>query len=223
MSGIDGIRPAGIDNAYYVMDGGREALATRTAARDACAMGFDGNAYRPWSPATSKLASMVVKGMRVPINRDSRVLYLGAASGTTVSHVADIACDGIVFAVEFAPRPARDLLKVAESWPNVIPIVADARQPADYPGFIGAVDVIYQDVAQPGQASIARGNAEKYLVSGGFLVLAIKAKSISSTGKVGDIYRDELRELEGVFEVLEKASLEPLHHGHLAVIARYRR
>jgi fibrillarin-like rRNA methylase len=223
MSAVKGVRPTGIDNAYFLRIDDEELLSTLTKFPDSGSIMYEGNVYRPWSPATSKLASMIVKGMKVPLNRYSMVLYLGAASGTTVTHVADIAADGIVYAVEFAPRPARDLLKAIENRINVVPIIADARRPELYPPYIERVDVVYQDVAQPGQADIAIANSNRYLKSGGTLIMAIKAKSISSTENVGDIFRRELKKLETEFEILEKSSLEPFHHGHLAVTGKYKR
>ncbi len=223
MSAARSIRTAGIDNVYFLLVDDEELLSTLTQFPDSGSIMHEGKAYRPWSPATSKLASMIVKGMKVPLNRGSRVLYLGAASGTTVTHVADIATDGMVYAVEFAPRPARGLLKAIEKRINVIPMIADARRPELYPPYIDKVDVIYQDVAQPGQADIAIANSGRYLKSGGSLIMAIKAKSISSTESVGDIFRRELRKLEAEFEILEKTSLEPFHHGHLAIIGKYKR
>jgi fibrillarin-like pre-rRNA processing protein len=222
MSIARGIRPAGMDNVYFIELDGKEMLSTMTHFPDPDAIEFEGKTYRPWNPATSKLASMIMKGMKIPLNRGSKVLYLGAASGTTVTRVSDIADEGLVYAVEFAPRPARDLLRAIEDRVNVIPIVADARYPEKYPPFIDSVDVIYQDVAQPGQAGIAIANADKYLKPGGTLIMAIKAKSISTTGNVGDIYREELESLEKSFDVLDKMSLEPLHHDHLAVLCKYR-
>jgi len=217
------IRPSGIDNVYFIIRDDRELLCTLTSNPGEDGIDFEGQLYRPWNPAVSKLASMLLKGMRVPLKRDSRILYLGAASGTTVSRVADIAAGGIVYAVEFAPRPARDLLKTIENRMNVVPIIADARYPEKYPPFIDSVDVIYQDVAQPDQARIANANADKYLKSGGTLVLAVKAKSISSTDNVGDIFRNELKELETRFDIVDKMSLEPLHHNHMAVMGKYKR
>jgi fibrillarin-like pre-rRNA processing protein len=217
------VRPAGIDNVFYITSDDKDMLSTLTHYPDIDTPALEGACYRLWSPATSKLASMIMKGMDVPLNKSSIVLYLGAASGTTVTRVADIASDGIVYAVEFAPRSARDLLRAIEDRINVMPVIADARQPEKYPPFIDKVDVIYQDVAQPDQAAIANANAERYLKNGGYLIMAIKAKSISSTENVGDIFREELQTLEKDFQILEKASLEPLHHGHLAVIARYKK
>ena len=48
------------------------------------------------------------------------MLYLGAASGTTVSHVSDVVGeDGLVFAVEFSHRSGRDLINMAKKRTNV--------------------------------------------------------------------------------------------------------
>merc|ERR550532_3072536 len=63
----------------------------------------------------------------------SKVLYLGAASGTTVSHVSDVVGpEGMVYAVEFSHRSGRDLLNVAKKRTNVVPIIEDARHPHKY-------------------------------------------------------------------------------------------
>lgn len=82
----------------------------------------------------------------------TQVLYLGAAAGTTVSHVADIVGpSGCVYAVEFAHRPGRDLINMAKSRTNVIPIIEDARHPLKYRMLVGMVDTVFADVAQPDQ------------------------------------------------------------------------
>lgn len=47
--------------------------------------------YRVWNPFRSKLAAGILGGVdNIYIAPGKKVLYLGAASGTTVSHVADI-------------------------------------------------------------------------------------------------------------------------------------
>lgn len=47
--------------------------------------------YRVWNPFRSKLAAAILGGVdQIHMPPGSKVLYLGAASGTTVSHVADI-------------------------------------------------------------------------------------------------------------------------------------
>ena len=47
--------------------------------------------YRVWNPFRSKLAAAILGGVdQIHMKPGSKVLYLGAASGTTVSHVSDI-------------------------------------------------------------------------------------------------------------------------------------
>ena len=78
--------------------------------------------YRQWDPFRSKLAAAVKKGLKVwPMRPDSNVLYLGASSGTTPSHLAD-ATSGTVYCVEFSKRMMRELMSVCERKPNMVPI-----------------------------------------------------------------------------------------------------
>lgn len=47
--------------------------------------------YRVWNPFRSKLAAGILGGLdEIHIAPGKKVLYLGAASGTSVSHVADV-------------------------------------------------------------------------------------------------------------------------------------
>lgn len=47
--------------------------------------------YRAWNPFRSKLGAAILGGVsNIWICPGAKVLYLGAASGTTVSHVSDI-------------------------------------------------------------------------------------------------------------------------------------
>ena len=47
--------------------------------------------YRVWNPFRSKLAAAILGGVeKIHMMPGAKVLYLGAASGTTVSHVSDI-------------------------------------------------------------------------------------------------------------------------------------
>jgi rRNA 2'-O-methyltransferase fibrillarin len=87
--------------------------------------------YRVWNPFRSKLASSIVGGIEnIYMAPGSKVLYLGAASGTTVSHVSDlVGPSGAVYAVEFSKRSGRDLVNMAKKRPNIIPIIEDARHP----------------------------------------------------------------------------------------------
>ena len=107
--------------------------------------------YRVWNPFRSKLAAAVVGGVdNIYMQPGSKVLYLGAASGTTVSHVADlVGPEGVVYAVEFSKRSGRDLLNMAKKRTNVVPIIEDARYPNKYRMIVPMVDVVFADVAQP--------------------------------------------------------------------------
>ena len=137
--------------------------------------------YRFWEPSRSKLGAALVRGLKnMPIQPGSRVLYLGAASGTTPSHVSDVVGEsGIVFAVEFSPISMRDLLKVCEQRPNLLPLLQDARFPGKYEKVVGGnVDVVYEDVADPQQARIMIENAKVFLKKGGWGLLAVKARSV---------------------------------------------
>jgi fibrillarin-like pre-rRNA processing protein len=148
------------------------------------------------------------------------VLYLGAASGTTVSHVADFA--GPTYAVEFAPRPVRDLLDVADSRARLFPLLADARRPERYAHVVESdVDAIVQDVATRGQATVAVRNRQ-FLADDGRLIAAIKARSEDVTARPDSVFEDALDELRSAYEVLETTRLDPLHEDHLGVVARPR-
>jgi fibrillarin-like pre-rRNA processing protein len=172
--------------------------------------------YRLWSPQRSKLAALLKKEENVPLRPDHIVLYLGAASGVTVSHLADIV--SLVYAVEFAPRVARDLVRISERLQNVVPLVADAIKP-DYGHIIELVDFLYQDIAQPRQAEIAITNAEMFLQTGGYACIMIKARSIDVTAKPKSVFKKEVKKLEELLDIMCVHELEPYYKAHAAVIA----
>jgi hypothetical protein len=58
---------------------------------------------------------------------------------------------GVVYAVEFSHRSGRDLINMAKTRPNIVPIVEDARHPLKYRMLVGMVDTVFADVAQPDQ------------------------------------------------------------------------
>jgi fibrillarin-like pre-rRNA processing protein len=140
---------------------------------------IDGKQYRSWNPYRSKLAASLLKEY-VPrkLTDDAMVLYLGAASGTTVSHVSDIACKGVVFAVEHSAVAAKKLLDVVEYRENIIPVYADANHPERYESIVPMVDFLYQDISQRNQADIFSRNIKRYLRRDGEAVIMVKARSI---------------------------------------------
>ncbi|KAG2157002.1 fibrillarin-like protein, partial [Suillus clintonianus] len=176
--------------------------------------------YRVWNPFRSKLAAGVLGGMdKIFIEPGKKVLYLGAASGTSVSHVADIVGpEGVVYAVEFSPRSGRDLINMAKKRTNVIPIVEDARLPNRYRMLVSTVDVIFADVAQPDQARIVIHNAQFFLKDGGHVVISIKASCIDSTAAPSAVFVQEVQKLrENKFKPIEQITLEPYERDHAMV------
>ena len=153
--------------------------------------------YRVWNPFRSKLAAGILGGLDdIFIKPGASVLYLGAASGTSVSHVADIVGpEGRVYAVEFSHRSGRDLITMATHRTNVIPIIEDARHPLRYRMLVGMVDVIFADVAQPDQARIVGLNAHLFLKVDGGVVVSIKANCIDSTAKPEVVFANEVKKM----------------------------
>ena len=205
--------PAGVERREF---DGRESLATR--GEPVSGEPTDGD-WRRWDPRRSKLGAMLERGMETGLAGDETVLYLGAAAGTTVSHVADFA--GPTYAVEFAARPARDLLAVCGPRPNLFPLLKDARKPETYAHVVEPVDVVIQDVATRGQARVALAN-RRFLRDDGRLLLAVKARSEDVARDPDEVFDEVLEALEEGFEVLETRSLEPYHDDHLGVVARPR-
>jgi fibrillarin-like pre-rRNA processing protein len=175
----------------------------------------NGRELREWNPSRSKAAAAVKKGIELGIEEDDEVLYLGAASGTTVSHFSDIARDGYVVAVEYSKEVARDLVSLAEKRENIAPVIADARKPGEYADFMEKADIVYQDISQRDQAAILAKNCERFLSDEGTALIAVKAQSISSTRDAGEVFEEVKGELADDFEILEETRLEPHEKDHL--------
>jgi len=154
---------------------------------------------RQWDYYRSKLAAAIKNGLaQLPIKPGSVVLYLGAAEGTTVSHVADIIGEeGIVIGVDVSERVMRKFIILCERRQNIIPIIADADRPWTYKEYFTGkkISVLYQDVSQKNQALIFLKNAEYFLKEGSYGLLAIKAKSISQEKTAEEIFSEEVAKL----------------------------
>ncbi|MEM2953241.1 MAG: fibrillarin-like rRNA/tRNA 2'-O-methyltransferase, partial [Candidatus Bathyarchaeia archaeon] len=126
------------------LEDGSQRLATKNLTPGRNVYGerlirFEGVEYRLWDPFRSKLAAAILKNIKaVPIKPNHQVLYLGAASGTTASHVSDIVGEkGHVYCVEFASRAIRELINnVCTYRLNMLPILEDARFPERYAQYI---------------------------------------------------------------------------------------
>jgi fibrillarin-like pre-rRNA processing protein len=183
---------------------------------------WEDNEFRVWNPKRSKACAMLKKGTKnFPFQKDSKILYLGAASGTTASHLSDIACRGILFCVEFSKRSFSDLVYLCEIRKNMIPVFADANKPSTYRGIVGNVDVIYQDISQRDQTKIFLKNVDAFLSAHGFGILMVKARSIDVTAKPKEIFARAEREIKkNGLKVLENIPLKPFEKDHAAIIVK---
>ena len=166
---------------------------------------------------------------------------MGAASGTSVSHVSDVVgpegiltllfefsiiflfYSGMVYAVEFSHRSGRDLLNVAKKRTNVVPIIEDARHPHKYRMLVPMVDCVFSDVAQPDQARIVALNAQYFLKNGGHFVISIKANCIDSTAEPEAVFAGEVKKMQAEkMKPQEQVTLEPYERDHAVVVGIYR-
>lgn len=182
---------------------------------------IDNIEYRFWDPNRSKLCAAIKKGLQnIYIKEGDMVLYLGAATGTTSSHVADLIGDkGIAYCIEFAPISFRNLIHVCEKRTNMIPIMGDARKPDMY-NDVGKVDIVYEDVAQPDLADILLSNCRYFLKKGGYAMLAVKSQSIDVTKKPEDTYKKTIEKIQKELTILETIILDPYEKDHMFIVAQ---
>jgi len=212
------------------LEDGAQRLATKNLTPGRNVYGerlirHEGVEYRVWDPFRSKLAAAILKNLKtVPIKPGHKVLYLGAASGTTASHVSDMVGEkGHVYCVEFASRSIRELVNnVCAFRLNMSPILEDARFPEKYAMFIsGKVDDVYCDIAQPEQAKVLADNADLFLKKSGWIMLAVKAQSIDVTKEPTEIYKREVKVLKNRgFRIEETVHLEPYDKAHAMIVAQ---
>jgi fibrillarin-like pre-rRNA processing protein len=177
-----------------------------------------GKEYREWDPRRSKLSAyLTVGGRSFPFEEGSKVLYLGASSGTTPSHVADICSEGKVYCVEFAQRMFRELVGTCETRPNMMPILGDATRPSEYSMFTDGVDIVYQDVAQKMQAKILCDNMDAFGARYG--MVAVKARSEDVTASPESVFRDAERVIKDRgYRVIDDEPLEPFEKAHAMIV-----
>lgn len=212
---------------FWIRSDGEEKLATENLVAGNSVyrerlVRRKGVEYRLWDPFRSKLAAAIMNGLKAfPFGNKSAVLYLGASTGTTISHISDIVGHGgIVFGVEHTSRVAREFLdRVASHRKNIIPIIQDARRPREYVGAFGKVDVVYSDIAQPDQTRIALENCSAYLKNGGHFFLVIKTRSIDAVRSPKKVIGEEISKLDD-YEILQTINLHPYDKDHAMVLAR---
>ncbi len=182
----------------------------------------NGAEYREWDASKSKLAAAILKGSpNIGIRKNDAVLYLGSASGTTASHVSDIVGkEGLIFAVDVAPRVMRDLIFLCYERKNIVPILANANKVDELKERISAADIVYQDVAQKNQVEIFLKNIDLFLKADGYALIAVKARSIDVTKQPKQIFREVKEILEKNLVIIDYRELEPFQKDHCMFICK---
>ncbi|HEV2449995.1 MAG TPA: fibrillarin-like rRNA/tRNA 2'-O-methyltransferase [Thermoplasmata archaeon] len=214
-----------LDRLWRVTEGERTHLFTQSLAVPPSLYGErvlhrGERAFRHFDPFRSKLAAALIRSPRLtPPRPGERWLYLGAAGGTTASHVADLtAPTGEVFAIERSPRPGLRLLEIANRLPGLFPILADARRPEEYRELVPLVDGLYADVSQPDQAAIVKENARLHLRDGGRFLFVLKLSSLSRDASPEENLGRVERELQPLLHVQERINLLPFHRAHVLLV-----
>ncbi len=170
--------------------------------------------YREWVGKRSKLGAAIYKNLRTfAFKNDSIVLYLGASSGTTCSHLSDIVTDGMIFGIDLAPRIFYKFVELSKERKNLYPILADANNIKEY-SFVPKCDIVFQDIAQKDQVRIFVKNCGKFLKKNGVGYLSVKSRSIDVTAhpsKIFDMVRNQLKQR---FNIIEERALAPFEKDH---------
>lgn len=181
----------------------------------------DNSIFREVEPKRSKLfASIAKKISQLGIKEDSKILYLGASHGYTVSFLCDVVNKGNIYALDFAPRVVRDLVFLCEYKENIAPMMEDANRPENYKDKIDEVDVVFMDIAQKEQVKIFLKNCDMFLKVGGFGILALKARSVDVTKHPKDIFKITRAQLENYMSVVDYRELAPYEMDHALFVCK---
>jgi len=176
----------------------------------------DGKKYRAWNPYRSKMAAAILKGLKeMWIGKKTRILYLGVANGTTASHMADIAKDGMIYGVEISFKAMKDFVELCKKRDNLIPILADASKPDSYAAMVESVDLLYQDISQKNQVEIFLKNMEKFDVEKA--IIMVKARSIDVVMEPKKVFKMVREEIEKKHKVKQIIKLDPYARDHAAI------
>ena len=192
-----------------------------------------GKEWRAWQPHSSKLGAGLRRARGGALGQDgvkamlpapgSTALYLGAGHGTSLSHLHDHMCgaqnhrEGTLLAVDISPRCIRDLIRLAEVRPGLLPILADARDPHALAPFLAKrVNWLFQDVSQSGQVEMFVEMARRFLAPGGTGILSLKAASerFREGGDRAQFEAAEAALVEAGFELIEVIDLAGHEENH---------
>ncbi len=183
---------------------------------------INGIEYRQWNPFKSKYCAAIANGLKKNIfEKNSTILYLGSAEGTTVSHVSDIVGDnGEIYCVDISTIAMQKLTALSEIRQNILPILADAGNIKEYQEYFeDKVDSIFIDISQRDQIEIFLKNSV-FLKSGSYGGISLKTRSISQSEKISEILEKEKQKLIKDFEIEQIINLEPFEKQHYFILVK---
>ncbi len=176
----------------------------------------EGIFYRSWNPYKSKIGAGLINGIKdFPITNTSNILYLGSSTGTTVSHISDIAKNGKVFTVDLARDMMIIMMHLVYNRKNIYPIFENAQNPQNY-SFVKntEIDIIIQDIACRDQIDILIKNSNIFLKKGGKILLALKTQCINSSIPSETVMKEQEKILRNHFNIKQIINLEPYEKDH---------
>jgi len=210
---FDGIYSDGRKNYTENMVKGKKVYGERL-------LSVKGKEFREWNPFRSKFGAGLKKGVPSPLKTGQNILYLGAAEGTTISHISDIVKEkGMIIGIDISARVMQKLVELSEERENLIPYLIDANNTEETKKELNDVefDFMFQDISQKNQTEIFLNNAKVFLKKGKPAMISIKARSISQKSSA-KILQEEKQKLEKEFIVKQYAFLEPFQKDHLLVL-----
>lgn len=176
---------------------------------------------RRWDPRHSKLmAYLALGGKRWPFHADSRVLYLGAAQGETLSHLSDVCHEGTLFGVEHSLIPFHKLHFRSRERANLYPLLADARQPQTYRHIVSQADVVVQDVATKTQLDLFLANLAAFCGPGALGYMMVKPRCIDVARPPNKIIEEVERGLTREHKLVERVSLHRYAKEHVCLVVK---
>lgn len=171
---------------------------------------------REWNPKHSKIAAAIKKGFKLNLNPNSKVLYVGCSTGTTLSHIADIVTTGDIVANDVSPESMISLIKLMKIKKNIIPILSDYRSLVKNPDLKNEkFDFIFQDVSQKDQTTVFIEIVKKFLLPKGQAAISLKTRSIDSRLSPKQVLKRECDKIRKAgLKIIKTLNLEPFEKDH---------
>ena len=181
---------------------------------------WGGKEYRYWNPHRSKWGIHITrKELRDLLKPDVSILYLGAATGSSISHLSEVIPEGTIYAVEFSPSSFRRLRFLGKKREQVFPLLFDASKPESYQDLVPPVDFLYMDISQANQVEIFQKNVERFLKEKGTGLFVLKERSISVSKEPSDIQKAVEKQMdEANMDILQKYELLPYDKDHMCYL-----